>query len=197
MFRNNFDIKYFIDSLMSDDIKIKGIPIKYIGIGTVIIVILSLVFLLVFSPKDTKIGVVEVRVRDVRYLDEDVIELINEGEKYSNIYKNGEKVEVKNTIPSKGKAMELPNIKGTLDIEKKEKVKELTYEASLEESAKYINFLIKEGYSILRESYTPEYIEIYMTKGVLGRRIIILNNIIMVGELADGWKLPDISNYFK
>ena len=197
MFKDRFDIRDFLSSLRLDNINIREIPLKYIAIGGAIILSLSGLMLVVFNSKDTKSGVVEVRVRNVNYLDESVVELINEGEKYSNIYHNGEKIEVKEVIPSKGKAMELPKVNGTLDIEKREQVRELTYEASLEESAKYVNFLLKEGYQILREAYTSEYIEFYMTKGTTERRIIILNNIIMVGELDDGWNLPDISNYFK
>lgn len=197
MFKDRLDIRDFLSSLRLDNINIRELPLKYIAISGAIIFLLSCLMLVVFNSKDMKSGIVEVRVRDVSYLDESVVELVNEGEKYSNIYHNGEKIDVKDVIPSKGKAMELPKVSGTLDIEKKEKVRELTYKASLEESAKYINFLLKEGYQILREAYTPEYIEFYMTKGTIERRIIILNNIIMVGVLDDGWKLPDISNYFK
>lgn len=190
MFNNRF---YFLEGL-----KEKITP-KHMVIAIIVVVMTILlgVCSLFFNKEEEDKGIIEIRVRDVNYLNETVTELINKGDKYSVIYINGEEATSSKPIQSKGKAMELPRVTGTVDIEKNEKLKELTYKASLEESAKYINYLKKQGYEILREAYTSEYIEFYMTKGTITRRIIILNNIIMTGELEDSWKLPDIEEYFK
>lgn len=188
MFKDRFS---FIEEL-KDRLTLKHLVIV---LTCIVVLILISILSLIFKKEAKKDSVLELRVRDINYLTESTLEIINEGDKYSIMYENGHKVDTPKPIQSMGKAKELPKVTGTLDIEKRDKIRELTYNATLDESAKYINYLKKEGYAILREAYTSEYIEFYMTKGTTTRRIIILNNIIMTGELGENWKLPEINEY--
>lgn len=197
MFKNKFDIGEMFSNLKLNNIRSMGVEPKYLALAGIGIVMVGGLLWFLTDKNVVNKGVVEVSVKDVTYTTETIIELINEGGSVSNIYKEGEKIETDKSISSKGKAMELPVVNGSYDIEKKQMVRELTYEATLDESAKYINFLKAKGYELMREVRTPEYIEFYMTKGKIERRIIILNNIIITGKLGRGWKLPDIETYFK
>lgn len=137
--------------------------------------------------------VVEISIKD----SEKVIELKNNGDKYSKVFVDGKEIELHNKVISKGKAMLLPDVSNSIDIEKEKKISTLTYESDLKKSASYVNYLKSKGYVTVREVRTPEYIEYFMTLDGKGKRLIIYNNIIMVGNLKDKYSLPKLDVYFE
>lgn len=114
------------------------------------------------------------------------------------LYKNGKKKEIMSKYPKRGEEpMSLPVVEGTYDVEGKGiEIATYTYESSLTESSKYINYLLSKGYKIEQKASTTEYIEIYMTKEEETRRIIIFNSKLMVGKLQSKG-LPSYEQYIE
>lgn len=123
---------------------------------------------------------------------------VNTSNGLKELYKNGERIEVlqplsvKNAMPY----LELPLTDESIDIEKEEQLQIITWNSNLNKSASYINYLKNNGFTELRYAATPSYIEIYMQKDNVIKRIIILKDSIMVADVKDN-NLPDIKNYYK
>jgi hypothetical protein len=102
------------------------------------------------------------------------------------------------TIGAKG-IMSLPNEsdEGYNLIGKEEPTSELTWSADLDTSIKYINYLKLSGYSDLRTIYTPTYVEKYLQKGSIIKRILILKDSIMVADVVTSFELPTVESYFE
>lgn len=113
------------------------------------------------------------------------------------LYKNDEEIELLSVVPHQAKSvLTLPKTKGVFDIVSlKKPSSELTWESTLKESKTYLNFLEKEGYKPIRELYTSSYIEFIFKKEGSKKRVIVLDNSIMVGELKENVKLPDLESY--
>lgn len=113
------------------------------------------------------------------------------------LVKNGERVELLLELPrNPSSLLILPEVTDAYDlIGDRQPVHALTWEASLEESAMYLRYLEKKGFRVLREVYTPNFIEKIGISNEKRKRIIIFRNIIMVGDLQDDAVLPDISSY--
>lgn len=91
---------------------------------------------------------------------------------------------------------ELPTVtEGYNLVEKEKPVSELTWESNLEQSAKYLKYLELSGYTHLLDIQTPSYVEIFLEKGVIRKRVIVFKESIMVGDLMKSYVLPEISKY--
>ena len=71
-----------------------------------------------------------------------------------------------------------------MDIEKEEPVQAITWKSDLKKSALYLKYLQDNGFKQLRRTETPEYIEVYMEKDEVIKRIVIFNDVIMIGNLV-------------
>lgn len=115
------------------------------------------------------------------------------------LFKNGKRSEILSGIPRRpNKVLVLPKVKGKEDIvSDKPPISELTWESSLEESVKYLNFLKGEGYRVIREAKSHQFAEFILRYGENKKRIIIFNNVMMVGDLDKDAKLPKLDEYLK
>lgn len=167
-------------------------------IGAVLLVLVPGV--IVWGHKGFNVGhvndnyLVEFKMRDGN----DYYEVRYYPEAYETVLvKNGERVELLSKLPRNPSSfLILPDVMDAYDlVGDRQPVYALTWEASLEESAMYLKYLEKKGFKVLREVYTPNFIEKIGILNEKRQRIIIFRNIIMVGELKDGAVLPDISSY--
>lgn len=103
------------------------------------------------------------------------------------LYKNNIKVrdipglKIETALP----ILELPKTKEIgVNIEDEMPIQALTWASDLEKSARYLNYLKNNGFKQLRMTQTPSYIEVYMGKGDVIKRLIIFKDAIMIGDLA-------------
>lgn len=93
----------------------------------------------------------------------------------------------------------LPKTRKSADLtEQKQSTKldEFTYEATLEQSAEYINYLKKQGYSITRQVQARNYMEFILSNNTDKlKRIIVQERIIMLGEVEKTTSLPKLEDY--
>lgn len=120
-------------------------------------------------------------------------------EKHSILYVNGKRKEKISSIAhTPNPVMVLPTKEGVLDIVTERKpTSDLSWDSSLEESVMYLNFLENMGYKQVREVQTSQYVEKIVELNGVKRRIIIFTNIIMVGDLNKGVKLPSSEELIK
>lgn len=113
---------------------------------------------------------------------------------------NGEEVEKISSLPREVKVgiFELPTAgEEGYDIPSKEEpISELTWSSNLETSAKYLKYLELSGYTPIRSVYTPSYIELFLEKGAVVKRVLIFKESIMIGDLVQSYELPDVKTYF-
>ena len=124
----------------------------------------------------------------LRKFDDNVLKLYNDEEELYDLgYSN-----------STMKCLELPVVVSTYDISKTSPSSDLTWDVSLQQSAGYVLLLKGEGYEIIREARTGEYIDMYMKNEVGNRkRLIIFKNSMICGDLTEFSELPDINTYFQ
>lgn len=113
------------------------------------------------------------------------------------LYENGEQQELLSSIKRKpNTVIELPSTKEVYDIvSENEPDTDLTWKSSLLESKQYLNYLMSKGYSLERELYTSSYSEFIVSEGTNRKRIIILPNTMMVGDLEQDAILQDKEDY--
>lgn len=183
-----------------------SIPKKYIVVGLCIIMLLIVTLLVYFiefsdTEADLKDNIrTSYKIEMIYEEGEDEYWVVNEDDtKQRWLYENGEPSYIISMLAtSPTEPLELPKTKKSKDITLNEdsKLDNFTYTSTLEDSAKYLNFLVKEGYSIKREVSTQSYIEVILlsdTREV--RRIIIQEGIIMLGTVNKGTELPKLEDY--
>ena len=72
-----------------------------------------------------------------------------------------------------------------------------SYNLHYENSYKYIRYLLDEGYSIDTYISTPQYLEIFLIKDGLYKRVVIFVDSIMVCDMVEGSEVPPIWKYLK
>lgn len=72
---------------------------------------------------------------------------------------------------------------------------DLTWNLKLGESAEYVNYLYEQGYEKLQEVQTPQFVELILKHGQKRTRMVIFNEVMMLGDLDDSANLPTISDY--
>lgn len=115
-------------------------------------------------------------------------------------FEDGINIQRFSSIPRKhvNPIMELPVAESSFDIETKgTQTSEITWESDLQTSSNYMEYLKLSGYSELRSVYTPDYIEVFLEKGTIRKRVVIFNSSIMIGNLLKDYELPNIEGYFK
>ena len=94
------------------------------------------------------------------------------------------------TLPKTRKANNFPL------LEEDKHTDSFTLEATLEQSAEYVNYLKKQGYSIVRQVQARNYIELIMSNNSEKlKRIIVQERTIMVGEVEKTTSLPKLEDY--
>jgi len=110
------------------------------------------------------------------------------------LFVNGKENKIISVIPitSQGIIKLSGDVVGSNTLENKQQVSDLTWSSSIEESSKYIKYLVSEGFVKELEVYTPQYAEFFMSGGGLVKRVIVFNNYIMVGVLGEGVEIPSL-----
>ena len=170
--------------------------------GLVLVVVLGVVStLLLFPSKGVEEQVEPTGEKIFTFTSNDTSAyiLVDSSDRRTFLYEGTKPAELLSTIPRTPEpVLTLPDVKGELDIlAMKEPTSEYTWESELSESAQYLNFLTKEGYTSVRDVHTSQYIEKIMEKGGNQKRIVIFNHIIMVGDLYDTAELPTLADYLK
>lgn len=171
-----------------------------LGVGVTILLIIAFVVLVILlTPSQVKMeegrgeGLLEFLYKDK----DNSLELYYfEGNNETLYIHNGE-THTLSRLPRKPLgSLELPEVEGQEDIRLvRDPVYEGVWESSLDESAKLVNHLISEGYGVTREVRDPQSIEIILNKGETNLRLVIFNDIIMVGKLHEGAKLQSFEDY--
>jgi regulatory protein YycI of two-component signal transduction system YycFG len=117
----------------------------------------------------------------------------------TKLFENNKYKETLSFVPRKANpVIVLPESKKSLDIiTKRAPISDLTWESSLEDSAKYLNFLDSEGYEIVREAHTSQFIELTLESNKVKKRVVIFTNILMVGDLDKDAKSTTVKEYLK
>ena len=94
------------------------------------------------------------------------------------------------TLPKTRKSTDLPNVEDITRLDS------FTYEATLEQSAEYLNYLKKQGYKIVRQVQARNYAEFILSNNTNKlKRIIVQEQIIMLGEVEKTTSLPKLEDY--
>lgn len=119
---------------------------------------------------------------------------------YRVLYENGKRKGIISKVKRTPlNVIELPPVGESLDITKDRKPEDaLTWPATTTDSAKYLNYLKDQGFTIVREIYTTQYIDILLQDTKVKedtsnqqdikkaqKRLIILPNKIMIGDIRE------------
>lgn len=88
----------------------------------------------------------------------------------------------------------LPTTDALLNLATVSPVSTLTWNLSLKESVAYVNYLLAQGYSKSLTVSTPYYVEIYLQKDHLFKRLIIQDHSLMAGDLKANAVLPSLTS---
>ena len=72
-----------------------------------------------------------------------------------------------------------------------------TYNLHYENSYKYVRYLLDEGYSIDTYISSPQYLEIFLIKDGLYKRVVIFVDSLMVCDMVEGSEVPPVWEYLK
>ena len=72
-----------------------------------------------------------------------------------------------------------------------------TYNLHYENSYKYIRYLLDAGYSIDTYISSPQYLEIFLIKDGLYKRVVIFVDSLMVCDMVEGSEVPPVWEYLK
>lgn len=78
--------------------------------------------------------------------------------------------------------LEFTEVHGGADLKAENRIDPITWESNIVQSSQYIQHLKDSGYTPIRTQQTAEYIEIYMRKENSTKRIVVLNDLILVAE---------------
>ena len=114
------------------------------------------------------------------------------------LYQNEQELSDLGYSTSTIKCLELPKVSKKFDISSESPASDLTWNIPINQSAGYVLFLQEQGYEIIRDARTFEYIDLYMkNKDGTRKRLIIFKNSLMCGDLTELSELPDINTYFQ
>lgn len=114
------------------------------------------------------------------------------------LFENGaKKTLISSVVRNPVKPLRLPSTTKKVDVVSAKPTSPLTWSSSLKESAEYVNYLESEGYSSILTVDTPSYIEMYLQRGTIRKRLIIQDQILMAGNLDTSAKLPSVSTFIK
>lgn len=178
--------------------------LKLYAIGCCILCITIIAFCIIYFIRgDTKNGISYITTLKIVEDSSNIHEIrISSKDSCKYYFLNDEEVKKISSLPidynASSSIFELPLVNEGYDVTSKdEPISELTWGSDLESSAKYIKYLELSGYSSLRSIYTPSYIEMYLSKGSIIKRILIFKESIMVGDLVQSFELPSLDKYLK
>lgn len=124
--------------------------------------------------------------------------IIDNDERNTWLYVDGVKEELLTAIPFQAKpVLTLPKAEDAVDLEETEPTSILTWESPLQDSSNYINYLEKEGFTTIREVATPDYIELVLSKKDERKRVLIMENTLMIGGLDKQAQLTPLEEYLE
>lgn len=169
-----------------------------IAVGSVVLVLASLVLIFTLLGKNNTLSSdspyeLEVVFKDPEHLYE--VRIYEEG---TYLYIDEERDSLLSLIPTKvNPLLMLPEVSGSYDVRLEKEESDFTWNCSLENSAKFLNYLEEQGYRYIIEGHTSQFIEKYLYKDSKILRVLIFSKQIMVGELNEGAKLPQVKDYIK
>ena len=178
------------------------LKIKHIILIGIVVLLLAIITVIVWPKNietntDTSINTVTHKI-----VEGDNIWEVRSNSKLNqtNLFKNDKKVKSLGLYKSNPDTyMELgdtSSLDNAYDITLDEPKDSISWNADNQKSTNYIKYLLKSGYTIIRQANTPTYIEIYTQNEDLDtKRIVILTDIIMVASTTNT-KLPDIDTYY-
>lgn len=109
------------------------------------------------------------------------------------LVKDGLEVEVLSKLKQDiQEALTLPKETGVGDITLNPQVSENAWDSDLVSSVEYVNKLEKEGFKVTQEVGTSQYVELILSKGKERKRVIILRSLLIVADLGQDAKVPDV-----
>lgn len=182
----------------------RGVAVKKALVLLVLVLIVGVVLFVIFDRANFSQNGQDVQfVTDILVIrggESKEIRIMNPS-RHSYLFENGVKMRVVSVIPTTSVGiLQLPKIGTVLGKnvpDSRLPVSELTWVSSLYESSGYIQFLLDSGYVIDLIAYTSQFIECFLTRDGVTKRVIIFNEFIMVGDLLEGVALPSVDSYFK
>lgn len=117
----------------------------------------------------------------------------------TELYRNGElNLDYEVNKKSQKSYMKLDNIQkeDIINIRETYKVGDNgVYSIDIHDSSRYIEYLKQDGYKIVREAYSQNYIELFMKKDGDLLRVIIFKDSLIEAKMGTN-SLPDIKYYF-
>lgn len=112
------------------------------------------------------------------------------------LLKDGKKVKKLSSTPhDKINLLTLPKTSDSLNVSDFEPSSALTWDSSLKDSSKFLNYLKGEGYREYRRVTTSDFIEMYLTNGTTDKRLIVFPNSFMYGVFQRDSGLPSLESY--
>lgn len=125
---------------------------------------------------------------------------VNQNDKSTIFVENGIE-EVMYSYPREGKSRlifpDLDEIKGENTIEGRETIVNYTYNMSYMDSFKYLKYLLDTGFYIDMYVSTPQYIEVFLLKDSIYKRVVLFSDTLMVCDMVEGVELPPIWEYLE
>lgn len=112
------------------------------------------------------------------------------------LVKDGKKVKKLSSTPHDTvPLLRLPKTSSSVNIADSKPSSALTWDSSLKDSSKFLNYLKDEGFQEYRRVTTSDFIEMYLTNGNVDKRLIIFPNSFMYGVFQRDSKLPSLESY--
>lgn len=109
---------------------------------------------------------------------------------------NGVDVKLLSMFPQRPvKYLRLPKTSELFNVASTNQVAPLTWDVSLNISSEYVNYLVSQGYTVLMEVNATNFIEIYLVKGGMTKRLLIQPNLLISGDLNSSANLPSINSF--
>lgn len=118
------------------------------------------------------------------------------------IYRINDNESILSKIPRVGKPRldvpDLSKVKAENTLIGKLSINELTWVLTFSDSFKYIKYLIEyENYEIEMYCSTSQYVELFLKKDNIYKRLIVFRDTFMMSDMYEGAKLPSITAYFE
>ena len=125
---------------------------------------------------------------------------INNKEKVT-IFRENDVEEIIYRYPREGKPrISLPNLNQVVGediLQGKETILDYTYNIKFSDGCKYLKYLIDNGYSVEMYISTSQYLELFLQKDGLYKRLVLFKDTLMICNLLENTELPNIWEYLK
>ena len=125
---------------------------------------------------------------------------VNQQNKYTIFIENGIE-EVMYAYPREGKSRlvfpDLDDIRGEDTLEGRKQIVNYTYNMSYTDGFKYLKYLLDTGFYIDMYVSTPQYIEVFLLKDSVYKRVVLFSDTLMVCDMVEGTELPPVWEYLE